>query len=42
MQEQAELTRLTSPAQFSKSVGMAEAAVVVPDRKPGQNSLASL
>lgn len=42
MHEQAELTALTSPAQFSKSVGMAAAAVVVPARNLGQNSLASL
>lgn len=41
MHEQAELTRFTSPPQFPKSVGIADAAVVVPARNSGQNSLAS-
>jgi len=41
MHEQAELTALTSPAQFAKSVGMAEAAVVVPARNCGHHETAS-
>ena len=41
IQEQAELTALTSPPQFPKSVGMADAAVVVPERKLGQKVAAS-
>jgi len=38
MHEQAELTALISPPQLLKSVGMAEGAVVVPERKSTQNS----
>ena len=41
MQEQAELTAATSPAQLEKSVGMAEEAVVVPARNSGQKDSAS-
>jgi len=41
MQEQAELTAATSPPQLPKSVGMAEAAVVVPERNSGQKDSAS-
>lgn len=41
MQEQAELTAATLPAQFAKSVGMADGAVVVPERNSGQNDSAS-
>lgn len=41
MHEQAELTAFTSPAQFSKFVGMAAGAVVVPERNSGQKTLAS-
>lgn len=41
MHEQAELTRFTSPPQLPKSVGIADASVVVLARNLGQNSLAS-
>jgi hypothetical protein len=41
MHEQAELTALTSPPQLLKSVGMAEAAVVVPARNSGHQDTAS-
>jgi hypothetical protein len=41
MHEQAELTLFTSLLQFSKLVGIADAAVVVPARNLGQNALAS-
>jgi hypothetical protein len=40
IQEQAELTLPTSFLQFLKAVGMAEAAVVVPVRNPGQKASA--
>ena len=39
--EQAELTAETSPPQFSKSVGIADGAVVVPDKNSGQKASAS-
>lgn len=41
MQEHAELTAAISPAQLLKSVGIAAAAVVVPEMKPRQNGPAS-
>ena len=41
MQEQAELTAVISPAQLLKSVGIAAAAVVVPEMKSRQNGPAS-
>ena len=41
MQEHAELTAVISPAQLPKSVGMAEGAVVVPERNSGQKDFAS-
>ena len=40
MQEQAELNAVTS-AQLLKSVGIADAAVVVPERNIGQKASAS-
>lgn len=42
MQEQAELTAETSPPQLLKSVGIADAAVVVPERNSGQKDSASV
>jgi len=41
MQEHAELTAATSPLQLLKSVGIADAAVVVPERYSTQNVSAS-
>jgi hypothetical protein len=41
MQEQAEETAETSPWQLLKSVGIADAAVVVPARNSGQKVSAS-
>ena len=41
MQEQALLTALISPSQLLKLVGIAEGAVVVPERNPKQKPGAS-
>jgi hypothetical protein len=40
MHEQAELTALTLPSQLLNSVGMADGAVVVPERNSGHHALA--